>query len=88
MAITIADTKDTLVGAKNPAWGDKEKTFYQVECKFSHYESIGLTENDGYLSFAARADDIASHGVEIFNACKAGTYGTIGDFVSTSAEDE
>tara|TARA_R110001583_G_scaffold155239_1_gene306934 strand:- start:762 stop:1031 length:270 start_codon:yes stop_codon:yes gene_type:complete len=88
MAITIANTNYTLVGAKNPVWGDKEKTYYQVECKFSHYESIGITDNDGYLPFAARADDPEAHGVEIFNACKAGTYGTIGDYVAPEAEED
>ena len=87
MAITIANTNYTLIGAKNPVWDNKEKSIIQVECKFSHYESIGITENDGYLEFAARADDPEPHGVEIFNACKAGTYGTIGDYVAPE-EDE
>jgi len=87
MAITIANTSHTLIGAKDPVWANADKTTIKVVCKFSHYESIGITENDGYLEFAARADDPEPHGVEIFNACKAGTYGTIGDYVAPE-EDE
>ena len=40
----------------------------------------------GGITDAATADRTA-HGVEIFNACKAGTYGTIGDYVAPKEEE-
>lgn len=82
MTITIQSLGATLLGARNPVWGEAEKTSIILECKFSHYESIGVTENDGYLSFGAFADDIEQHGREIFAEAKAGNYGTIGDYVA------
>ena len=48
---------------------------------------MAITIANTNLEFAARADDPEPHGVEIFNACKAGTYGTIGDYVAPE-EDE
>jgi len=81
MTITINANGATLLGAKNPVWANEEKTSIELQCKFSHYESLGLTENDGYYQFTASLDDIEPHGVEIFNKAKAGDYGTIADYV-------
>tara|TARA_A100001388_G_scaffold263947_1_gene234800 strand:+ start:493 stop:765 length:273 start_codon:yes stop_codon:yes gene_type:complete len=81
MTIKIKLNGATLIGAKNPVWGDEKKTFILLDCKFSHYESIGLTENNGYYSFGASPDDIEEHGRQIFEKAKAGDYGTVGDYV-------
>ena len=75
-----------LLGAKNPVWGDKDKESILLECKFGHYESIGVTENDGYLPFTAKPTDPEEHGRLIFEKAKAGDYGTIGDYVPPSWE--
>tara|TARA_R100001510_G_scaffold37692_1_gene34026 strand:+ start:5998 stop:6273 length:276 start_codon:yes stop_codon:yes gene_type:complete len=84
---SIPDSK--LVGAKNPRWGDAEKTTIFLECKFSHYEAIGATDNDGYLPFTAKPDDPEEHGRLIFEKAKAGDYGTIADYVAPShGEDD
>lgn len=81
MTIKIARINATLIGAKNPRWMDKEKTAIVLECKFSHYADMGMTENDGYYDFGASPDDIEPHGRQIFEKAKAGDYGTIGDYV-------
>tara|TARA_R100001086_G_C11699951_1_gene221068 strand:- start:49 stop:306 length:258 start_codon:yes stop_codon:yes gene_type:complete len=82
MTIKIKRNGATLVDAKNPRWGDEDKTFIILECKFSHYAEIGMTENNGYYEFGADPDDIEAHGVEIFNKAKAGEYGTVADYVA------
>tara|TARA_R100000458_G_C8049730_1_gene97413 strand:- start:168 stop:416 length:249 start_codon:yes stop_codon:yes gene_type:complete len=81
MTITIKKIGATLIGAKNPVWANKEQTLIQLDCKFSHYAAIGITENNGYLSFMADPDDPEEHGRQIFEKAKAGDYGTVGDFV-------
>ena len=82
MTITIKSLGETLIGAKNPVWTSAEKTSISLRCKFSHYDRIGETENDGYLLFIASAEDVEQHGREIFAEAKAGNYGTIGDYVA------
>ena len=84
MTITIRNTPYTLLDAKNPVWADKEKTTITLDCKFSHYAEIGITENNGYASFCAHPDDSEPHGVEILEKAKAGEYGVIGDYVAPS----
>ena len=81
MTIKIKLNGATLIGAKNPVWGDEKKTFILLDCKFSHYADIGMTENNGYYSFGASPDDIEEHGRQIFEKAKAGDYGTVGDYV-------
>ena len=81
MTITIKKIGATLIDAKNPVWANKEQTLIQLDCKFSHYAAIGITENNGYLSFMADPDDPEEHGRQIFEKAKAGDYGTVGDFV-------
>ena len=80
MTITIQSTGATLIGAKNPAWGNKEKTLICLECKFSHYAGIGLTENDGYYLFGADPNDPELHGRQIYANAVNGDYGTIGAY--------
>ena len=77
MTVTIQPTGATLIGAKNPAWGNKEKTLICLECKFSHYASIGLTENDGYYLFVANPNDPELHGRQIYANAVKGDYGSI-----------
>ena len=86
MTIKIARINATLIGAKNPRWMDKEKTAIVLECKFSHYADMGMTENDGYYDFGASPDDIEPHGRQIFEKAKAGDYGTVADYVAPKEE--
>ena len=80
MPITIASTGDTLIDAKNPRWGDAANTMIELEAKWSHYEGLGMTENDGYYMFLAEPNDVEAHGREILAQAKLGTYGTIADY--------
>ena len=82
MTIKIKINGATLIDAKNPRWMDEEKTSIVLECKFSHYADLGLTENDGYYEFGATPDDVEEHGRQIFEKAKAGDYGTVGDYVA------
>ena len=86
MTIEIKSINATLVGAKNPRWGNEDKTQILLDCKFSHYENLGMTENDGYYEFGASPNDTEPHGVEIFNKAKAGDYGTVADYVAPKEE--
>ena len=82
MTIKIKLTGATLVDAKNPKWMDEEKTCIVLECKFSHYAEMGLTDNDGYYEFGATPDDVEEHGRQIYEKAKAGDYGTVADYVA------
>tara|TARA_A100001515_G_scaffold127785_1_gene113654 strand:- start:127 stop:384 length:258 start_codon:yes stop_codon:yes gene_type:complete len=82
MTIKIKLNGATLIDAKNPRWMDKEKTCIVLECKFSHYAELGMTENNGYYEFGASPDDVEEHGRQIFEKAKAGDYGTVGDYVA------
>ena len=87
MTITIASNGATLIGARNPVYANAEKTMVNVDAKFSHYESLGITENDGYLPFLCNPDDPESHGREMLAKALAGEYGTIGDYVPVVEEE-
>mgnify|MGYP006211808729 FL=1 len=80
MTVTIQSTGATLIDAKNPVWANEEQTLITLECKFSHYASIGLTENDGYYLFAADPNDPELHGRQIYANAVNGDYGTIGAY--------
>tara|TARA_R110000772_G_scaffold70209_1_gene154593 strand:- start:79 stop:339 length:261 start_codon:yes stop_codon:yes gene_type:complete len=80
MTITIQSNKATLIGAKNPIYAKEDLSEISLEAKFSHYEGLGITENDGYCHFLATANDIEQHGREIYQAALDGEYGTIADF--------
>ena len=71
MTITIQGNGATLIDAKNPVWANEEKTLIELDCKFSHYASLGITENDGYLSYMANPDDPEEHGRQIFEKSKS-----------------
>jgi len=88
MAITIGNTNKTLLGAKNPVWADSDETIVELDCKFSHYADLGITENDGYLKFIAMKTDPEPHGVEIYNNCIAEVYGKIGHHVPPTEPPE
>tara|TARA_B100000212_G_scaffold173701_1_gene130664 strand:+ start:395 stop:646 length:252 start_codon:yes stop_codon:yes gene_type:complete len=80
MTVTIQSTGATLIDAKNPVWANKEQTLITLECKFSHYAGIGLTENDGYYLFGADPNDPELHGRQIYANAVNGDYGTIGAY--------
>jgi len=89
MAITIESIGATLIGAKNPQWGRADKSAIDLECKFSHYERLGIgTDTDGYTGFWASLDDPEPHGRAIFEAAKAGEYGTIKDYDPSQVEGD
>ena len=74
MTIKIKINGATLIDAKNQRWMDEEKTSIVLECKFSHYADMGMTENDGYYEFGATPDDPEEHGRQILEKAKAGDY--------------
>lgn len=80
MPITIASNGATLIDAKNPHWVNAENTMIVLEAKWSHYEAMGMTENDGYYKFLAEPNDVEAHGREILEEAKLGTYGTVADY--------
>ncbi len=80
MPITIASNGATLIGAKNPRWGNAEQTVIEIEAKWSHYEGLGMTEDDGYYMFLADPNDVEAHGREVLAQAKLGTYGTVADY--------
>ena len=82
MTIKIKLNGGILIDAKNPRWMYEEKTSIVLECKFSHYADMGMTENDGYYEFGATPDDPEEHGRQILEKAKAGDYGTVGDYVA------
>ena len=65
-----------LIDAKNPQWADENKTCINVEAKWKHIES------QGYLEFTASPNDSEAHGVDLYNKCVAGDFGTIADYVA------
>ena len=86
MTITIKGNGATLIGAKNPVWANEEQTKIYLDCKFSHYADIGMTENNGYYGFLADPNDTEEHGRQIYAAAVNGDYGTIGAYVDPDGE--
>ena len=70
----------TLIDARNPVWSNAEQTSITLECKFSHYAAMGMTENDGYYPFTADKNDLELHGKRIYENAVNGDYGTIGAY--------
>ncbi len=66
----------TLIDAQNPRWGDAEQSFIIVDAKWQHLES------EGYLEFCANPNDVEAHGVDLYNRCVAGEFGTIAEYVA------
>ena len=88
MTITIAFNGATLIGARNPVWANAENTLILLDCKFSHYASLGMTENDGYYEFLANPNDTEEHGRQIYAAAVNGDYGTVGAYVAPESEGD
>jgi len=65
-----------LIDAQNPQWGNAEHTFIDVEAKWEHLES------EGYLPFTATSNDNEAHGVDLYNRCVNGEFGTIAEYVA------
>lgn len=65
-----------LIDAKNPQWADAANTLIDVEAKFQHYPAEW-----GYLPFTANPNDPEAHGVDLYNRCVAGEFGTIAPYV-------
>lgn len=65
-----------LIDAQNPRWGDAEHTHIVVEAKWEH-----LAE-EGYLPFGADPNDVEAHGVDLYNRCVNGEFGTIAEYVA------
>jgi len=72
-----------LVDAKNPQWGNEEHTLINVEAKFEHYE-----EDWGYLPFMANPNDTEAHGVDLYNRCVNGEFGTIAEYVAPEEQTD
>tara|TARA_R110001592_G_scaffold205248_1_gene455725 strand:+ start:1461 stop:1733 length:273 start_codon:yes stop_codon:yes gene_type:complete len=86
MEITIKGQGFTLLGAKNPRYFMADKSVICLDCKFSHYERLEMTENEGYYPFIAQMSDPEPHGREIFQEAEKGTFGEIADFAIRNAD--
>ena len=86
MTIKIQGNGATLIDAKNPVWANEEKNLITLECKFSHYANLGMTENDGYYEFLADPNDVEEHGRQIYANAVNGDYGSIGAYVDPNGE--
>lgn len=69
-----------LLAAQNPKWGDAEHTFINVEAKWEHLVDLG------YLPFNANPNDTEAHGVDLYNRCVAGEFGTVAEYVEPVTE--
>ena len=65
-----------LIDARNPQWGNAEHTLIDVEAKWEHLES------EGYLPFTANPNDTEAHGVDLYQRCVNGEFGTIAEYVA------
>ncbi|ORJ23970.1 tail fiber assembly protein (plasmid) [Rouxiella badensis] len=70
----------TYTDVKNPSYKNSDSTIIDCEVKFDGF--------DDYLQFTATATDTTDYGVDIFNACVAGTYGTVAAYVATKTNAE
>ena len=70
-----------LIDAKNPKWVNEEQTLIEVQAKWEHLES------EGFLPFTADPNDPEAHGVDLYNRCRAGEFGTVGDYVAPEAPE-
>ena len=68
--------KCKLIDAKNPIWDNAEQTHVNVEAKWEHIKDLG------YLPFSATSTDLEEHGVDLFNRCVAGEFGSIGEYIA------
>jgi len=63
----------TVAQARNPKWGNQDKTYILVEVDFDELD-------EDWVSFAASVDDPEEHGRQIFQDCIDGVYGEVADF--------
>ena len=71
-----------LLDAQNPRWADAEHTSIIVEAKWQHLES------EGYMEFGAIPNDTEEHGVDLYNRCVNGEFGTIAEYVAPEPTEE
>jgi len=64
----------TIAAVRNVRYANPQKTSYYLEVDFNE-----LDEN--YTPFHAVPTDTEAHGVLLYNNCKNGVYGTVGDFL-------
>jgi hypothetical protein len=69
-----------LIDAQNPQWGNAEHTLIEVEAKWEHISDLG------YLPFTANPNDTEAHGVDLYNRCINGEFGTIAEYVAPVEE--
>lgn len=60
-----------ILSARNPKWGNDEKTFVDLLVTF---------ETLGEVPFTAHPEDIEQHGKEIFHNAVAGKYGVVDSY--------
>ena len=65
--------KIKILSAKNPVWGNAEKTQINLQVQFQHLED--------WVPFSATSDDPAEHGQALFAQAVAGAFGEIEDYV-------
>lgn len=63
----------TIQGVRNVKWATPKKETYELEVNFNE-----LAEE--WTPFHAVPDDTEAHGVLLYNNCKNGVYGAIGDY--------
>jgi len=59
---------------KNPVWVNAEHTMINCEVIFNHFP-------DEWLPFTADPNDVMPYSKEIFDACVAGEYGPVAEYV-------
>lgn len=69
-----------LISAREPKWGNKEKTILNLLVKFEHIA--------GEIPFSAIPNDVETHGRDIFERGKKGEFGDIGPFVGLNEKQE
>ena len=74
--MTYIPTNITYSAAQNPVWANLAKTMIDVEVNFDHVDF------EEWTVFTADPNDPSPHGGEIYNACVAGDFGTIADYVA------
>lgn len=62
----------TIIDARNPTYGDEEKTFVSLEVKFLEIQE---TENEGFVHFTASPGDCEIHGRILYENAIMGIYG-------------
>jgi len=68
----MSDVVRTINSARNPRWGDYDKTYILLEVDFDELDEV-------YVEFCARSDDIYPWGPELFNRAVAGEFGEVAE---------